>query len=124
MNKALAKYTKYEGKHPPNYTLIPIALEQSGRSCPNTSRLVRALAEHESAACDGVYSVSSCIARWRQRISIVLQRSISESVLRNFRRTRVDPARGAPPVVDRHMSVSLLVPPMAALAEVDGDGAG
>ena len=124
MRKALGKYTKYEGKFPPNYTLIPIALEQSGRSCPNTSRFVRAAAEHESAACDGAYTVSACIARWRQRISIVLQRSISESVLRTFRKTRADPAKGTAPVVNGHMSVSLLVLPAAAQVEEDTIGVG
>lgn len=124
MRKAMEKHSKYEGKFPPNYTLIPIALEQSGRSCPNTGRFVRAAAEHESEACSGAYSVSACIARWRQRISIVLQRSISESVLRLFRKTRADPASGGPPIVGGHLSVSLLVVPGVPLAELAVEGVG
>ena len=119
MRKAEEKLNKYEGKFPPNYTLIPLALEQTGRSCPHTSRFVRAAAEHESSACEGAYTVSACISRWRQRISVVLQRSISESVLRSFRKTRVDPAVGTAPATQLHRLVSLLVLPSATPAETD-----
>ena len=119
MRKAEEKLNKYEGKFPPSYTLIPLALEQTGRSCPHTSRFVRAAAEHESSACEGAYTVSACISRWRQRISVVLQRSISESVLRSFRKTRVDPAVGTAPATQLHRLVSLLVLPSATPAETD-----
>jgi len=124
MRKAEEKLNKYEGKFPSNYTLIPFAFEQTGRSCPHTSRFTRAAAEHESQQCDGAYSVSSCIARWRQRFSMVLQRSISESVLRSFRKTRADPALGTAPVVNRYKTVSLLVLPPVAEVETDEMDAG
>lgn len=125
MKKASGKFDTYQGKFPANYTLIPVALEQSGACCPHTKRFVKAVSEHESCRSGGAYTVSRCINRWRQRISVVLQRSISESVLRSFRRTRPAPGRPAPQP-GMYKSVSLLVPPRGASTEIrdvsDDDG--
>ena len=55
---------------------------------------------------------------------MVLQRSISESVLRSFRKTRADPALGTAPVVNRYKTVSLLVLPPVAEVETNEMDAG
>jgi hypothetical protein len=44
------------------------------------------------------WSVSQCIARWRQRLSVVMQRSVSASVASAFARSECPDGHPAPNV--------------------------
>jgi hypothetical protein len=64
------------------FALDAIASKQTGIACIHSRRFIRAAAKHESFSCDGTNTVNTHIPGCRQRISVVLQRSNSESGLR------------------------------------------
>ena len=109
---AKAKHTKYHRKFAADqYTLIPFALDQFGAACEEAHGLIHALATRQSQRSGGVWPVSQCIARWRQRTSVALQRAVSESVDRTLSRTRQPAVPGGPaPRPWLYREVRLLVP--------------
>ena len=81
-----------------HYTLFPCIAEQPGSLCPHFHDLIKAFARHQSARSSGVWSESRCVQRWRQRISIVLQNAISDSVARSWTRTSAVPGQPNPDI--------------------------
>jgi hypothetical protein len=75
------KHNKYRGKFATDqYDLIPFAVDQYGAACKEAHGLIQALADKQSRRSGGVWKKGHCVARWRQRVSIALQRAVSESV--------------------------------------------
>jgi hypothetical protein len=64
------------------YTLIPFGVEIHGRLCKHSHVFIRAVAEHQTSICDGAYPYSHVVMKWRQYVSIALQRACSDSVHR------------------------------------------
>jgi hypothetical protein len=110
LTRVKEKHKTYGGKHPSNFTLIPFVLEQSGASCLHVHTFVKAAAQHEYDMSDGAWPLSAIVQRWRQKISVALQKSLSITTTRVFSRVRA--VRGRPaPVANRHEVVHLLVRP-------------
>jgi hypothetical protein len=57
--------------------------------------LLKVLAVKQVEHSGGGWTVSQCVARWRSRLSVVMQRAISVTVAEAFART--SQARGRPP---------------------------
>jgi hypothetical protein len=106
------KYDTYGGKHPSNYTLIPFILEQSGASCPHVHEFVKAGALHEFQLSDGAWPVSATVQRWRQKISMTLQKVLSITSRRVFSKVRAVAGRPEPEA-NKFEAVHLLVRPSA-----------
>ena len=88
------KHTRYGGKFPTiENTLITCGLEIGGRLFRPTDNMLKTAAKHEAARSDGASTYSSCMARWRQRISVALQRAISESVSYSVAQSRAIPGQ-------------------------------
>jgi hypothetical protein len=88
------KHTRYGGKYSPiENTLITFGLELGGRLFPPADNMLKAAAKHEAARSDGASTYSSCMAKWRQRISVALQRAISESVSHSVGQSRPIPGQ-------------------------------
>ena len=105
------KYNTYGGKHPTNYTLIPLVFEHTGASCPHVQVFIKAAAKHEYTLSGGAYAQGTIVHRWRQKISVTLQKALSVTTERLFMRTRA--VAGQPkPVVNGHESVHLLRRPV------------
>lgn len=76
--------TLMEGKHPSDYTLNPFILEQSAASCEHVQSFIKAVARHEFVLSDGAWPVSATVQRWRQKISMTLQKALSITQSRVF----------------------------------------
>ena len=109
-----------------------VAIELFGTMSEHTHTLLKALATRESEVSDGSKPVSTCLHRWRQRISCVLQQLVSETVVRIHARTKAAPATAvingsirADPDVRAHLRMHLLVRPpqpyVTAVEHVDVD---
>ena len=109
---AKEKHNKYRGKFATDqYTLIPFAVDQFGAACDEAHRLLGALAHKQSQRSGGMWHKSQCVARWRQRMSVALQRAVSESVARTLARTTQPLVAGGPrPRPWLYRTVHLLVP--------------
>lgn len=109
---AKEKHNKYRGKFATDqYTLLPFAVDQFGAACDEAHRLIQALATRQSQRSGGVWLRSQCVARWRQRVSVALQRAVSESVARTMSRTTRPAEPGGPaPRPWLYRAVRLLVP--------------
>lgn len=109
---AEGKHTKYRGRFAADqYTFLPFAVDQFGAACSDAHRLIRALALRQSQNSGGVWPLSQCVARWRQRMSVALQRALSESVARTLARcTEPSVAGGDRPNFKQYLAVKLLVP--------------
>ena len=105
-----------------SHTLIPFVVEVFGRTSPHVQKFLQAISLHQcsSEQCDAL-PFSFFMNQWRQRISVVLQRSVSKSVSRCFAKTRTDPAVTAVADATAYLRVRLLhrapytVPPVANL---------
>ena len=109
-HKTQAKFRTYSAAYSPaSHTLFAAVLEQSGAGSKQLHLLVKMLAKYEHERTDGAYPVSACVQRWRQRFSVTLQRTISESEARLLGKVR-DPLPGqlSPPELDRYKGVYLL----------------
>ena len=105
------KFNTYGNKHPCNYTLIPFILEQSDASCEHVQSFIKAVAEHEFVLSDGAWPISVTVQRWRQKISMTLQKALSITSSRVFSHVRA--VRGRPaPVANRHEAVKLVLRPV------------
>ena len=82
------KYDKYWGKYPANYTLIPFVLEQSGASSKHVQLFIQSAAWHEHDLSGGAWPVSAIVQRWRQKISVTLQKVLSVTSARVLLRVR------------------------------------
>jgi hypothetical protein len=76
-------------------TLISLAYDQFGSASRDTHAFFRAVAVHQAQHSAGLYTVASCVARWRQRLSALLQRIISDQVVAAWETTASVP--GQPP---------------------------
>ena len=118
ITKVKEKFDTYGGKHPSNYTLIPFILEQSGASCEHVQSFVKAVAQHEFLLSDGAWPVSATVQRWRQKISVTLQKALSITASRVFSHVRA--VRGRPePVANRYETVHLLIRPVCTSGVVN-----
>jgi hypothetical protein len=119
-NRAKAKYTTYLPQFSAaSYTLFPLVLEAFGTACAHLHSFIHAVAERESQLSEGAKQVSWCKQRWRQRLSVTLQRGISLGVARCFSKTRCLPAVDGvhvAPDITAHMRLRLLVRPQHAVA--------
>jgi hypothetical protein len=108
-----------------SYTLIPFVLELFGTIGAHAQAFLAAAAVRESEVSEGATSVSRCKEKWRQRISVTLQRVVSLSLARCFSKTRQLPAAGgvihAAPDITAHMRLRLLAcpQPLAAVVQFD-----
>lgn len=118
VTKVNEKFSTYGDKHPSNYTLIPFILEQSGASCEHVQLFVKAAAQHEFLSSDGAWPVSATVQRWRQKISMTLQKALSITSSRVFSHVRAVTGRPEP-VANRHESVHLVLRPVGAVEEVN-----
>ena len=109
-HKTKAKFETYRGKYnPSSHTLFAAVLEQSGAGSRQLHLLVKMLAEFESERSDGAFAVSACVQRWRQRLSVTLQRAVSQSESRLLSKVRRPLVPGGDaPVLDRYQRVHLL----------------
>ena len=109
---AKGKHTKYQGKFASDqYYFLPFAVDQFGAASGDAHRLIRALALKQSQNSGGVWPLSQCVARWRQRMSVALQRAVSESVARTLARCTEPCQVGGPrPRPSQYLAVKLLVP--------------
>jgi hypothetical protein len=118
LKASLNKITTYVDSgalDPATTTLFSVALDQFGAASRDTHSVVRALAVRQAEFSDGLYPVASCVARWRQKLSVVLQRSISELVIEDWPST-LPAAPGAPLALDAYKHTSLLCRPTGAAA--------
>ena len=88
ITKVTEKFGTYGEKHPSNYTLIPFILEQSGASCELVQSFIKAVAQHEFLLSDGAWPISATVQRWRQKISMTLQKALSITSNRVFSHVR------------------------------------
>ena len=117
MTKVKQKHDTYGGKHPSNYTLISFILEQSGACCPDVHEFIKAAALHEFHLSDGAWPVSATVQRWRQKISMTLQKVLSITTRRVFSRVRAVVGRPEPEA-NRYESVCLVLRPSLADEEL------
>ena len=114
------KYTTYTGKYSQSsHTLIPFGVEIYGTLSPHAQRFLKAAAARSVVAGQGAHPYSYWMMRWRQFVSVALQRAASQSVARNMARSR---AAGDGAIVTRsaHLQVRLLRrPPTHGQAAVD-----
>ena len=119
-NRAKAKYNTYLTQFSAaSYILFPLVLESFGTACAHLHSFIHAVAERESQLSEGAKQVSWCKQRWRQRLSVTLQRGISLAVARCFSKTRCLPAVNGvhvPPDITAHLRLRLLVRPQPAVA--------
>jgi hypothetical protein len=89
---ARKKYNTYTGKFPSlEYTLFVFGIEHGGRLSLQASNFLKAAATHEVARSDGACTFSSSMARWRQRVSVAVQQTISDTVDRSMSKSRAVP---------------------------------
>jgi hypothetical protein len=118
LTKVKVKYNTYGDKHPSNYTLIPFILEQSGASCQHVHDFVKAAAVHEFQLSDGAWPISATVQRWRQKISMTLQKVLSITTRRVFSDVRAVRGR-LEPEANRYEKVHLVVRPVADQADIE-----
>jgi hypothetical protein len=109
------------------HKLITIAFELYGYSADETRALIRTVALHQYRSNAAGYTLAQHVARWRQRLSVALQRVASDSLARNFARTRARGGGAAPPAVDAYLQVALLRPTVTLQQQpqvVEGQGIG
>jgi hypothetical protein len=108
-SKALEKIQHYlphiEGAR---FSLCPVVFELFGAASEQTHALVHALATHQAEKSGGVWSSSQCIARWRQRLSVVLQRAVSAAVDAEYAKALPLAANGPRPDVGAYARLRLL----------------
>ena len=66
---------------PPSYFFLPFIIELFGRSNKHADWLLNAISKHQCVQGAGQAAYSHHMSLWRQRISMVLQRSVSEEVI-------------------------------------------
>ena len=116
ITKVTEKFGTYGEKHPSNYTLIPFILEQSGASCELVQSFIKAVAQHEFLLSDGAWPISATVQRWRQNISMTLQKALSITSNRVFSHVRA--VRDRPePVANRYETMKRLLRPVLAVTE-------
>jgi len=94
--RAQQKYDKYLPVMAATNTLIPFVVEQFGRMSPQARALLKVVAKQQSERAGGAHSYAHCLQRFRQRISVATQRTISDSVGRLWSKTRPLPGAAAP----------------------------
>ena len=91
-----------------SYTLFPFVFEQFGRASLHAQDFLKMAAEQQSEFSGGAIAVSHCKQRWRQRLSIAVQMSISDSVARLWTKAT---AKGSdpPPDIEAYARVRFLL---------------
>jgi len=89
------RFNTYPGNYcPATYTLFPLVVEHGGRIGPHAYVLLKAFASHEAAKT--LVPRGQLLARWRQRFSIALQRTLSRSTMDCMQATRARDGPAAP----------------------------
>jgi hypothetical protein len=109
---AAGKHTKYQGHfYSDSYHLIPIAVETSGAMAVQSHEAISCFARHMSIKSSGAWTVSQCVARVRQQLSIALHTALSESTAKQF--AECTPPGGAGTTrPNLYLDVRLLQPPV------------
>jgi hypothetical protein len=107
-------------------TLISLAYDQFGTASRDTHAFFRAVAARQAQLSDGIYTDASCVARWRQRLSTLLQCVISDQVVEAWETTATTPGQ-PPPALNAFRHLRLLAPaaaraPQARLAALGALG--
>jgi hypothetical protein len=110
--RKIKTYVNTGALSPATTTLFSLALDQFGAASADTHAIVRALAVRQARRSGGSLTVASCIARWRQKLSVVLQRSISDQVIADWDATLPSDDCHTPRV-DGYRGLWLLRPPAA-----------
>jgi hypothetical protein len=105
-------YVESGAINPATTTLISLAFDQFGTASPDTHAFFRRLAVHQAQQSGGLYSVAHCVARWRQKLSTLLQRTTSKQVVDAWYCTRAV-AQQPPPAIRAFRQLYLLSPPSA-----------
>ncbi len=92
-----------------SYYQTQIALDVHGYTHPATHKLLKALAHHEASRSEGVKSFSYCLRRWRQLLSVTMQREVSSIVDRGWSGSVAQP--GSNFAVDRYRRRDFLLTP-------------
>jgi hypothetical protein len=107
---AAGKQTKYQGHYyPDSFHLIPLAVEFFGATAVQTQEAFACFARHMSVKSEGAWTVSQCLARIRQKVSVAFHSAISESTTRQFAQCTPRGAEATRPL--DYLYVRLLVPP-------------
>ena len=89
--------------------MIPIPVDFLGATAVQTQEAFACFARHMSVKSEGAWTVSLCLARIRQKVSVAFHSAISESTTRQFAQCTPRGAE-APRPLD-YLYVRLLVPP-------------
>ena len=82
------KFTHYKGKYSPSrYSLFPFVAEFDGLLGKHAHVFMAAAADRQSEISEEAWLRSECIRNWRQSVSLALQETISNTVLRTMSRT-------------------------------------
>jgi hypothetical protein len=97
------------------HTLFPISIELFGYLHPISKQFFSAVSLYQHNRSGGCWPISRCMARWRQLISITLQRTIGEILSRNLARSLGAAAVAPDPggrfaLVDGYLRIHLLTP--------------
>jgi hypothetical protein len=70
-------------------TFIPIVMDLHGFLHAESAKFYKQVALYESARSGGVWPAGRCMERWRQLLSVTLQRAVVEGMERNLARSHV-----------------------------------
>jgi hypothetical protein len=110
-----------------SHTLIPIVMDRHGFMHPESAKFFQQVAKFESASSGGVWPVGRCMSKWRQLLSVTLQRAVVEGMERNLSKSqgilRQETRQGEKVVkvvvglekINGYLSVRLLQPPWELL---------
>jgi hypothetical protein len=86
-------YSTYRGTFDPaSYYHTQLAVDVFGYTHPVSVKLLKAFARHESVKSGGAKTYSYCLRRWRQLVSVTVQRDTSATVDRVWSRAVVENA--------------------------------
>jgi hypothetical protein len=106
------KYVESGAIDPELATLISLAFDQFGTASRDTHAFFRAVAIRQAQLSAGLYTVAQCVARWRQKLSTLVQRTISNQVVAEWESTAT--IAGQPhPDICAFRRIHLLCPPGA-----------
>ena len=116
--KALVKRNNYSTPlSATSYTFFALVIEVFGAASQDVHKLVGALAARQAAASNGMYALSHCVNRWRQRLSVCVRNQVSAGVIYEWALTQAIEIHE--PQLDKwaYARRRLLLPPVAAPAE-------
>jgi hypothetical protein len=89
-NASAAKIRTYVASGAMNlatFTIFSLAYDQFGAASPDTHAVIRVLARRQAAHSNGRLPTAVCVTRWRQKLSMQLQRIMSDKVIWAWNKT-------------------------------------